>query len=120
MSRPPRILVVDDNADLRELLWDALTADGMEVETVATAEAARAAIAAHPPSLVVVDVLLRGESGQSVADLARRSGIAVVLMTGDPTQLAALVDGSVPVLAKPFRLADLIRTVRSGLRGPDN
>jgi DNA-binding response OmpR family regulator len=117
MPGSPRILVVDDDPDLRELFRDALIGQGFDVETAGTVEAARAAIAARPPALVIVDLLLRGESGQSVVDLARRSGIAVLLTTGDPRRLAA---GPVPVLAKPFRLADLLRAVRQGLHCLDN
>jgi two-component system, OmpR family, response regulator len=120
MHEHPRVLVVDDNADLRELLREALVLESFEVEAVGTVETARAAIAACRPSLVILDILLCGENGQPVADLARRSGIAVILMSGDADRLAEAGGGSAPVLAKPFRLADLVRLVRLSVGRADN
>jgi len=108
-----RILIVDDDADLRRLFRMSLTIAGYLVQEVGDGVEALQVIENDPPDLVVLDLVLRALDGISVQqELASRAltrHIPIVIVTGsslDPTG-----DNVACVLRKPVMPDDLVRTV---------
>jgi two-component system OmpR family response regulator len=82
-----RILIVDDDEDIRKLLEEYLRKNGFDAQAVADGPAMREALAAKPASLVVLDLMLPGEDGLSLCrQLRTRSQVPVLMLTakGDP------------------------------------
>lgn len=109
------LLVVDDLPELCELLHEAFTDEDFTVTTAANAEEARRLLAERPFDLLLVDAVMPGEPGESLADFAVSLGMKVVLMSGN---LPLLDDERLPwpCLAKPFRIDDAIGLVRQVLQ----
>jgi CheY-like chemotaxis protein len=114
-----RVLVVDDDPMITELLSDYLREDGINVLVVANAEQAKEALASHPIRAVIADYHLEFGSGIDVlrALIARQPGLTghVAVFTGanDAATLERIAkDTGYPVLAKPFRLEQVQRLVR--------
>jgi two-component system OmpR family response regulator len=101
----PCILVVEDDPAVRDLLAEFLDQHGHEIIAVASAAAAREALAARTVDLVIADCVLYGEQGEEFAQHVTAIGIPAILMTGNPERLAA--PRALAVLQKPFRLAEL-------------
>ncbi len=119
-----RILVVDDDEALADVLADALRMDGHEVDTALGGKAALQRLEGTQPELVVSDVRMAGLDGPGLhAEVARRWPALerrFVFMTGDT--LGADTRGflervDLPVLEKPFDLAGVRRTVARALEG---
>lgn len=119
MSDQPHLLVVDDDARLRALLQRFLTENGFRVTPAADAAEARAALKAVAFDLLVLDVMMPGETGLELVDSLRRQGqeVPVLMLTarGDPDdRVAGFEHGADDYLAKPFdprELAFRIRTI---------
>jgi DNA-binding response OmpR family regulator len=113
------VLVVDDDPDMATTCAEILTVHGYRCLTASTGAEAIAIIDAEQPDLVVADLHMAGVDGLAVARHAseRAAPIPVVLVTAWP---GARGEGSSPQapgrLAKPFANADLVATVRRGLR----
>ena len=108
------VLVVEDDDALRMLCRVNLELEGYRVAEADTLEAARRAIAAETPAVVLLDVHVGTDDGfELLADL-RREGpeVAVALFTGDSKVEPASRSGADDVLAKPFTLDQLSATVR--------
>jgi DNA-binding NtrC family response regulator len=101
------ILVVEDDIEVQKVLVEFLRSLGHVVLPANCAEEARALIAAEPVELALIDCLMSGEQGSSLAEHAAGLSIPVILTTGDPEYLAALTGSPLPLLPKPFRLSDL-------------
>ncbi len=121
-GRPHRILVADDDPQMRELVAGLTRELGCEVVEVADGEAALAAVALSPPDLVLSDVSMPGLDGFEVcrrlkADPATRL-IPVVLITGigNEHKVEGLEAGADEFLGKPFSPEELRARVRSLLR----
>jgi len=119
----PRILIVDDDPDLLELLRFALAAEGFSVRTAATGPEALRKALRTPPDLVVLDLLLPGMNGFSVCEQLRLNPatafIPVLMMTVLPGEFPHLVGveaGANAYLNKPFRMEELVSCVRELLR----
>lgn len=117
------ILVVDDVAQNLRLLSDLLSARGYRTSTAATGEDALASIAADPPDLVLLDVMMPGMNGYDVCRAIRADPacavLPVVLVTAlDPEQerVKGLNAGADDFLSKPINQAELMARVRSLLR----
>ena len=117
-----RVLVVDDEADILELVREVLSDEGYDVDTALTGEAALAITRERRPDLILLDVKLPGADGWEVlAELRAAAGpqTPVVVMTaGFDAQDRALGGGAQGYLAKPFELDDLLSAVEAhaGLR----
>jgi signal transduction histidine kinase/ActR/RegA family two-component response regulator len=115
-----RVLLVDDDDQVRRFASDVLTGAGYEVVAVGDAELARQELANEPFGLVVSDVVLPGASGIELARTVRIEWpeVAMVLITGfaggQPLERADL--GGTPVVTKPFTPEALQRAVASALR----
>jgi two-component system response regulator PilR (NtrC family) len=124
----PRILVVDDEADLRELLDITLVKMGLDVDCAETLREARALVAANDYALVLTDMRLPDGLGLELVREVSASGkgtpIAVVTAYGSADNaVIALKAGAFDYVSKPVVLDDLRVMVRSALRltapGPD-
>jgi len=115
-----RILIVDDDEDIRKLLEEYLRKNGFDAQAVADGPAMREALAARPASLVVLDLMLPGEDGLSLCrQLRARSQVPVLMLTakGDPVdRIVGLEMGADDYLAKPFDPRELLARIRSILR----
>jgi CheY-like chemotaxis protein len=122
IERPPRVLIVDDNAMNVDLVSYVLSADAMQVESAADAEQALARIAAQPPELILMDIQLPGVDGLELtrrlkADPATRHitilALTAYAMKGDEARMrAAGCDG---YIAKPIDVATFAGQVRTWL-----
>jgi two-component system phosphate regulon response regulator OmpR len=114
------ILVVDDDTRLRELLRKYLTDNGFMVTVARDAADARARLAALSFDLIVLDVMMPGESGLALtADLRQTSEIPILLLTarGEPDdRIAGLESGADDYMAKPFEPRELVLRITSILR----
>ena len=121
MSDNPHLLVVDDDTRLRGLLQRYLTEQGFRVTPAADATEARAALKAVAFDLLVMDVMMPGETGLELVDSLRRDGrdVPVLMLTarGDPDdRVAGFEHGADDYLAKPFDPRELAHRVRTILR----
>ncbi|MEZ0074837.1 response regulator transcription factor [Planotetraspora sp. GP83] len=116
-----RVLVVDDEPEVRDAIARALRVEGYRVATADDGVAALAAIAGSPPGLVVLDVLMPQMDGLEVCRTLRESGhrIPVLMLTaldGIGDRVAGLDAGADDYLVKPFALEELFARVRALLR----
>ena len=116
-----RILVVDDEADIRELVREILTEEGYEVEVASSAAEARAACAAQAPDLVLLDIWMPDSDGISLLrEWQNNQTLAapIVMMSGHGTVETAVEAtrlGAVDYVEKPLSLAKLLHTVQAAL-----
>jgi DNA-binding response OmpR family regulator len=118
-----RILVVDDEEDLREILRFNLEAEGFEVETAASAEEALDLIAHHSSliTLILLDVMMDRMSGFEMAERLRSQGdqtpiIFLTALAGHDDQLHGFTVGADDYIAKPFSFDTVLARVRAVLR----
>jgi DNA-binding NtrC family response regulator len=111
----PRILVIDDEVDVREVVGDLLTEDGYDVDTVDSPTAAMDAVARSSYDVVLCDVRLPGCRGEALAaEMIRcRPGLArrIILLTGEGVDPRA----PLPVILKPFSLDAILSAIRARL-----
>ncbi len=115
-----RILVVDDENDIRELVREILAEEGYAVDTAANAAEARAACGAQLPDLVLLDIWMPDTDGISLLREWQAQGLTapVVMMSGHGTVETAVEAtrlGAVDYVEKPLSLAKLLRTVQRAL-----
>lgn len=124
MSQPvgerPRILVVDDEQVIRDMLADFLAMEGYAVETAEDGVAAVEHLEAHPFDLVLSDLKMPRMGGIALLDeIARAAPHAVtVIMTGFgtvETAIDAMKRGAYDYVLKPFKLDEVVHVVRRGL-----
>ena len=122
MADDPHILVVEDNAPLRERLSRYLSNEGFRVTTAADAAEARAKLRAINPDLMVLDVMMPGESGLALTEYLRRdqnSDLPVLLLTARSApedRIAGFEAGADDYLPKPFEPRELLLRIRAMLR----
>ena len=111
-----RILIADDDVDLRELLARVLSKAGYRVETVEDGHAAVEMVAASPPDVLITDLLMPHLTGWSVFSRVRRLAPQLPILiisgasTGTPPDAAALPDHAV-FLRKPVAMDEVLTTV---------
>jgi DNA-binding response OmpR family regulator len=115
-----RVLIVDDDPAIRDMLVEYLTANGYAAEAAADGAALRAALAQRVPDLVLLDVTLPGEDGLSLARFLRDHydvGIVMVTAAGDVVdRVVGLEMGADDYIAKPFDPRELRARLKSVLR----
>ena len=117
----PRVLVVDDDPDLRDLLATYLGANGHAVQAVGDGVGLRAALAQGPlPDVIVLDLMLPGEDGLSLTRWVKAHWSVPVLMLSargeEMDRVIGLEVGADDYLAKPFGPRELLARLRALMR----
>jgi two-component system response regulator GlrR len=120
-SPSPKILLVDDDKDLLQLIAMRLTAAGYAVTAVQSGEAALAALAVARPQVVVTDLRMQGMDGMALFDAIHRDSpsLPVVILTAHgtiPEAVTATRRGVFSFLTKPFEPKVLLDTVAEAMR----
>ncbi len=114
---PRRILIVEDDPEVRELVSSVLRTEGYEVLEANDGWRAVELVSSERPDLAVLDMMLPGVDGEAVATaLTIMQGVPILLMTGkgDPAGAATRM-GAYGYLRKPFEMSALVRAVQQGL-----
>lgn len=116
-----RVLVVDDDAGIRELLGAALAFAGFETEAVGTVAGALTAMRERPPAILVLDVMLPDADGLEMLRLLRASGdrTPVLFLSARDTladRMAGFAVGGDDYVTKPFDLGEVVARIRAVLR----
>jgi two-component system, NtrC family, response regulator PilR len=114
------LLIVDDEASLRDFLSIVFEGDGWRVETAASLAAARAALAKHEPDLILCDLMLPDGSGIDLLREVKASApsVAVIMITAHTSTksaVEALKTGAFDYIAKPFDIDELKIIVRNAV-----
>jgi len=122
MPRVPVVLLVDDEAPIREIMRRYLVADGFQVVEAADGDSALEQFDAHAPDVVVLDVMMPGIDGIEVLRRIRTRSDAYVLMvtarTEETDRLIGLSVGADDYLSKPFSPRELVARVKALQRRP--
>jgi DNA-binding response OmpR family regulator len=120
MADTPHILVVDDERDIRDPLASYLGRNGLRVTTAANAAAAREILAVHAIDLVLLDVMMPGEDGLSLAGFIRSTTttplILVTAKTDEVDRILGLEIGADDYVTKPFSPRELLARIKAVLR----
>ncbi|MDO9711905.1 response regulator [Paracraurococcus lichenis] len=116
----PRILVADDNADMRDYLVGLLTLAGWSVDAVADGDAALAAARLAPPDLLLADVMMPGRDGLALVAALRQAprlatmpAILLSARAGEEARMAGMRSGADDYMVKPFSARELIARVEA-------
>jgi len=117
----PRVLIVEDDAAMRDMVGYALVEEGMEVEAVADGESAlEIFFSSGPFDVVILDVMLPGIDGITVCkELTSASDVPVVMVTARDDETSVVVGlevGADDYITKPFSHRELVSRVRATLR----
>jgi two-component system OmpR family response regulator len=120
MSSEPHILVVDDERDIRDPLAQYLGKNGLRVSKAADAAAAREILAVHAIDLVLLDIMMPGEDGLSLAGFVRATtSIPVILLTAKAEEMDKIIGleiGTDDYVTKPFSPRELLARIKAVLR----
>jgi two-component system, OmpR family, KDP operon response regulator KdpE len=115
-----RILVVDDEPQIRRVMRSALTAEGYMVQDAKTGEAALEELRKERYDLVLLDVNMPGMDGLETCKAIRASSdVAVIMLTvrnAEQDKIAALDAGADDYVTKPFSMPELLARIRASLR----
>lgn len=115
-----RVLVVDDEPQLRRVMRTALVANGYEAYEARTGEEALEAVRENSPDLVLLDMNMPGMGGMSACEAIRaRSDAAILVLSVRSTEkdkIAALDAGADDYITKPFSVNELMARIRANLR----
>jgi two-component system phosphate regulon response regulator OmpR len=117
----PKILVIDDDPRLRDLLVRYLTEQGFQVQALADARELDRKLQRDPPHLLVLDLMLPGEDGLAVCRRLRASGetVPIIMLTAkgeDVDRIVGLEMGADDYLPKPFNPRELVARIHAVLR----
>ena len=120
-----RVLVVEDEAHIRDLIQLHLGLEGLEIEPVADGRDALARANAEPFDLIILDLMLPGVDGISICRAVRRDGpnqdVPILMLTArreESDKVLGLESGADDYLAKPFGIRELVARARALLRRP--
>jgi two-component system, OmpR family, response regulator len=120
MERADHVLVVDDDAEIRKLLGEYLERNGFRVSLATDGSEMRRALDRSRPDIVVLDLMLPGDSGLKLCrDLRVESSLPVIMLTARAEEVDRIVGlemGTDDYLAKPFSPRELVARIRSILR----
>ncbi len=121
----PKVLVVEDDAHIRDLIVLHLGLEGLETEAIGDGAEALSRAGADPFDLVVLDLMLPGVDGISICRTIRRGGpnqdVPILMLTArreENDKVLGLESGADDYLAKPFGIRELVARVRALLRRP--
>jgi two-component system phosphate regulon response regulator OmpR len=116
----PHILVVDDDARIRQMLSRYLGEEGFRVSGVDSGAAMRECLTREKVDLVLLDLVLPGEDGLQLArEIRSRSGVGIIMVTGRSDMVDTVVGlemGADDYIAKPFQLREVLARIKSVLR----
>jgi DNA-binding response OmpR family regulator len=116
----PRILVVDDEANIRRIVTSYLRAEGFEVADASDGEAALAKFDRVAPDLVLLDVMMPGKDGIEVLrEIRTKSDVYVIMLTARADETDSVIGLSVGAddyVTKPFGAKELVARVKAVLR----
>src|SRR5207249_1987329 len=120
-TTPPKILVVDDDVRLRDLLSRYLSEQGFEVATLPDARDLDKKLQRDPPHIVVLDLMLPGEDGLAICRRLRGAGenVPIIMLTAkgeDVDRIVGLEMGADDYLPKPFNPRELVARIHAVLR----
>jgi two-component system phosphate regulon response regulator OmpR len=120
-SAPPRILVVDDEPELRALLQRYLTQSGFSVRTAGDAKGMDQVLGREPVDVMILDLVMPGEDGLAICRRLRAAGedVPIIMLTarGDPVdRILGIEMGADDYLAKPFTPRELLARISAILR----
>ncbi|GGB88269.1 DNA-binding response regulator [Novosphingobium endophyticum] len=119
-TSPPKLLLVDDEAALREPLAEYLSRQGFAVTQATSAAEARSRLREDKPDLVLLDIMMPGEDGLSLCrHLVETQDLPVIFLTarGEATdRIVGLEIGADDYVVKPFEPRELVARIRSVLR----
>ena len=120
-----RVLVVEDEAHIRELIQLHLGLEGLEIDAVADGQEALGRVNSRPFDLIILDLMLPGVDGISVARAIRRDGpnqdVPILILTArsdESDKVLGLESGADDYLSKPFGVRELVARARALLRRP--
>jgi two-component system OmpR family response regulator len=120
MKAKDHILIVDDHADIREMVQNYLEGEGFRVSAAHDGHSMRRIMAQGPVDLVLLDLILPGEDGLTLArNLRVGSDVGIIILTGrgeTVDRIVGLEMGADDYLPKPFHLRELLARVKSVLR----
>lgn len=120
MNTQPHILVVDDDQRIRTMLRRYLTDEGFRVSDASDGSAMRAVLEAEPADLILLDLVMPGEDGFTLARYIRqRSTTPIIMLTGKGDlidKVAGLEAGADDYIPKPFHLREVLARIRTVLR----
>ena len=119
-TRVARILVVDDDQFILDIITEVLDSAGFEVKTFLEGQSVIDFLAQNPADLVLLDIRLPGPNGyQVLKELHKNSAIPVIMLTGvtEPEALMTSLElGAVDYIKKPFQGRELVARIRAKLR----
>jgi two-component system, OmpR family, response regulator len=120
MSDNGHILIVDDQREICELVQEYLSGEGYRVSTAQSGPEMRKVMTQAPVDLVILDLMLPGEDGLTLARALRQeSNVGIIILTGRGEivdRIIGLEMGADDYLPKPFHLRELLARVKSVLR----
>ena len=120
VNENPQVLVVDDDAGIRDLLADYLAKQGMKVATARDGREMDERLAGFDPDLIVMDLMMPGEDGLSLTRRVKAGRDVPVIMLSargeDIDRIVGLEVGADDYLAKPFNPRELLARIRAVLR----
>ncbi|MBF0284223.1 MAG: response regulator [Magnetococcales bacterium] len=120
MEKPPRVLVVEDNREIRELVTRYLNEHGVHALGVGDGRAMRAALEREAVDLVVLDVMLPGEDGLTLCrQLREHSRLPIIMLTAlaeHSDRVVGLEMGADDYVTKPFDPRELLARIKAVLR----
>jgi DNA-binding response OmpR family regulator len=115
-----RLLVVDDDSSIREIVQMSLEEEGYVVDTAPDAEEALEAIRRNAPDLLILDVMLPGMNGFDLTkEIRRTSSLPIILLTAKTDtidKVVGLESGADDYVEKPFEMRELVARMRALLR----
>lgn len=115
-----RILVVDDQPQMRRFMRSTLTAAGYEIDDAKTGEEALAKLREFHPDLVLLDINMPGMGGLSACrEIRAGTNVAIIMLTvrnSEQDKVAALDAGADDFVTKPFSTPELLARIRAALR----
>jgi two-component system, OmpR family, response regulator len=120
MSEAPHVLIVDDEPRIRTMLHRYLTGEGLKVSDAGDGAAMRAILEREAIDLVLLDLLMPGEDGLSLArHIRQHSDIPVIMLTGKGDlidRVVGLEAGADDYITKPFELREVLARIRTVIR----
>jgi two-component system, OmpR family, response regulator MtrA len=119
-----RVLVVDDDSSLSEMLTIVLRGEGFESRVCATGERALGAVREFRPDIVLLDLMLPGKDGIDVCrEIRAESGVPIVMLTAKTDTVDVVVgleSGADDYVVKPFKPKELVARIRARVRRFDD